>query len=163
MRIPMKIVLFLFAILLAMPVVANAQDSTKRLVVWLANGQKVYHDLSDDPETSFSDGRLWLETNKVSVSYPLTDVLRYTYEGFIATGIEQQPNESAVAVSKDGFTVTFHHLKSEVPVCLYAPNGTLLEQHKCDGDTPLTLSVKNRPRGVYIVKCGSQTIKLMRP
>ena len=159
----MKKVLFLFAILLAMPLMANAQNNTKQLVVWLVNGQKVYHDLSDQPETSFSDGRLWLETNKVSVSYPITEVLRYTYEGFIATGIEQQPNESAVAVSKDGFTVTFHHLKSDASVCLYAPNGTLLEQHKTDGDRPLTLSVKNRPRGVYIVKCGSQTIKLMRP
>ena len=98
----MKKALFVFAILLAMPVVANAQNNTKRLVVWLTNGQKVYHDLSDEPETSFNDGRLWLETNKVSVSYPLTEVRRYTYEGFIATGIEQQPNESAVAVSKDG-------------------------------------------------------------
>ncbi|MBQ2361095.1 MAG: hypothetical protein II398_09410, partial [Prevotella sp.] len=100
----MKKALFLFAILLAMPVVAESQTDMQRLVVWLKSGQKVYHDLNDEPETTFSDGRLWLETNKVSVSYPITEVLRYTYEGFIATGIEQQPNESAVAVSKDGFT-----------------------------------------------------------
>ena len=44
----MKKVLLLFAILLAMPVVANAQTETQRLVVWLKSGQKVYHDLSDE-------------------------------------------------------------------------------------------------------------------
>ena len=47
----MKKMLFLFAILLAMPVVANAQTDTQRLVVWLKSGQKVYHDLNDEPET----------------------------------------------------------------------------------------------------------------
>ena len=160
----MKQRLLLLSQLLSFAVTAMwaQSDATQRLVVWLKDGQKIYHDLNDQPETTFSDGMLWLKTEKVSVSYPLTDVLRYTFEGVGNTGIEKLSQESAVAVSKDGNTVTFHYLKANATVSLYAANGTLLEQQKATDSSPLTISVKNRPNGVYIVKSGSQTIKLLK-
>jgi hypothetical protein len=37
-----------------------------------------------------------------------------------------------------------------------------VEQRTVTDKQPLTLSLKNRPNGVYIVKAGTETIKVMK-
>jgi hypothetical protein len=139
-----------------------AQGDTKRLVVWQKSGEKLYYDLADLPETSFENGMLVIKTNRTTVSYPLENILRYTYQGFIATGIEQLSNEQTVTVSREADSVTFGNLPEGTAICLYAANGTLLERRTANGEKTFSLSIKNRPGGVYIVKAGKQTIKLTR-
>ena len=137
-------------------------DATQRLVVWLKGDKKVYHDLSDEPETTFSEGMLWLKTDKVSVSYPLTDVLRYTFEG-VMTAIESptiRPGEMRFRQSKDA--MAFEGL----------PNGTLLEVYSLDGKKLSTvkaqdgqqtiISLANHPSGIYIVKMGDASFKFVK-
>jgi hypothetical protein len=92
----------------------------------------------------------------------LENILRYTYQGFIATGIEQLSNEQTVTVSREADSVTFGNLPEGTAICLYAANGTLLERRTANGEKTFSLSIKNRPGGVYIVKAGKQTIKLTR-
>lgn len=155
---------FLAALLLIGPALsAWAQTAAPQLVVWQKNGEKVYYLLSDQPETTFEDGLLVISTQSgTTVNYQLKNVLRYTYEN-VATGVDLLPSERSIEVSRDGDAVTYRNLPEGTAVSLYSAGGMLLEQRKAGDGQSLTISVANRPSGIYIVKAGKETIKLMKP
>ena len=159
----MKVKFTVLLFLLAFAATATwAQGVTKRLVLWQKSGEKVYFDLNDMPETTFENGMLVIKTNNASVQYHLENILRYTFEGTGNTGINLQPSERSISISQTGDEVTMRNLSEGTTVTVYAANGTLLEQRTVSGRSPFTLSVAQRPAGVYIVKAGSETIKLMK-
>ena len=63
-------------------------DATQRMVVWQRSGEKVYFDLTEEPETTFENGKLVIKTTKTTVYYLLENVLRYTFEG-VSTAIDE--------------------------------------------------------------------------
>ena len=65
-------------------------------------------------------------------------------------------------VQERGDEVVFRNLKPGTMVSLYDLRGQLLEQRKAESLNPLTISVQNRPGGVYIVKSDNETIKLLK-
>jgi len=159
----MKVKFTILSLLFAFAATATwGQGATKRLVLWQKSGEKVYFDLNDMPETTFENGMLVIKTNNASVQYHLENILRYTFEGTGNTGINLQPSERSISISQTGDEVTMRNLSEGTTVTVYAANGTLLEQRTVSGRSPFTLSVAQRPAGVYIVKAGSETIKLMK-
>ena len=155
--------LTIFSLLFAFAATAVwAQGDTQRLVVWLKGGQKVYHDLSDQPETTFSEGMLWLKTDKVSINYPLTDVLRYTFEGPMTT-IESpsvRPGEIRFKQGKDA--MAFEGLPEGTTLEVYALDGKKLSTVKARSGQQTVISLANRPSGTYIVKMGDQSFKFVK-
>ena len=149
--------------LLACSIGNIAQTTTQRLVVWQKSGEKVYIDLAELPETTFEDGLLVIRGSKTSVQFQLSTILRYTYEGISNTGIEQLPDGRSISIAKDGDSVTLRNLSEGSTVSIYSANGTLIEKQTAQSGQPLILSVNNRPSGVYIVKAGKETIKLLKP
>lgn len=139
-----------------------ALGSGPKLVVWLKSGEKVVYELADVPVTTFSGSQLVIRTNKVTIPYERKDVLRYTFEDVVTKGIELMPGERRVEINREGDEVIFRGLQVGSTARIYAVNGTLIEQRKVTDSLPLTLSLKNRPNGVYIVKAGTETIKLMK-
>lgn len=149
--------------LLLMGAMTTWAQKTPRLVVWQKSGEKVYYELASLPETTFEDGQLVIKCKgQAAVYYQLENVLRYTYED-VANGIDLLPNERSVDISREGDAVTFRNLAEGATVSLYAANGTLLEIFTAKSGQRLTLSVGQHPAGVYIVKAGKETIKLMKP
>ena len=57
------------------------------LKVWKKDKSTVLYALSEQPVTTFSNGKLVIKTSSATIEYPLADVLRYTYEG-VETGID---------------------------------------------------------------------------
>lgn len=159
----MKIKLTLMTLLLTMTVGLWAQNTTQRLVVWQKNGEKVYFNLNQMPETTFENGLLVIRSSKTTVSYQLENILRYTYEGVHSPDIDLLPSERAIITSKDGDAVTFHNLRDGSMVSVYSANGMLVEQRTATTGQPLTISIAQRPAGVYVVKAEKETIKLMKP
>jgi hypothetical protein len=149
--------------LLACSIGNIAQTATQQLVVWQKSGEKVYIDLAELPETTFEDGLLVIRGSKTSVQFQLSTILRYTYEGISNTGIEQLPDGRSISIAKDGDSVTLRNLSEGSTVSIYSANGTLIEKQTAQSGQPLILSVNNRPSGVYIVKAGKETIKLLKP
>lgn len=150
-------------ILCAVSLPAAAQSDSPKLVVWQKNGEKVVFDLDKRPETTFGGGVLTIKTTTATVSYQLSNILRYTYENVKETGVETLPADRSIKINERGDEVTFRNLKPGTVVSLYDLGGLLLEQRKAESLNPLTISVRNRPGGVYIVKSGNETIKLMKP
>lgn len=132
------------------------------LVVWLKSGEKVSYDLMDSPVTTFSGHQLIIQTNKVTIPYERKNVLRYTYEDLGETGIDLLPGDRRVEMNREGDEMTFRGLPLGSIASIYAVNGILIEQRKVTDSQPMTISLKNRPDGVYIVKAGAETVKVTK-
>lgn len=133
-----------------------------RLIVLQKNGQKDYYDLSDTPVTTFSNGQLVITTATTEVSYPLANVRRYEYD-FVSYDISELAPEKGTDVHmfRDGNTLTLSHVLAGSTVSLYGSDGQLLETVTGTGK-PVIISVDSRPDGVYMVKTGNQTFKLIK-
>ena len=158
----MKKLLLLLALMAALPLTAQADDATQRLVVWLKNGQKVYHDLTDEPETRFNNGMLMLSTAKVSISYPIADVVRYTYEGTMTAINAPKVKPGEVRFSQGNDQMAFDGLTPGTQMQLYAPDGKLLRTQKAETGKTSVVSLKGLPAGLYVVKIGDASYKFMK-
>ena len=159
----MKTRLTITILLLMLAMTTRAQNAAPRLVVWQKSGEKTYFELNEMPETTFEDGLLVIRSSKASASFHLENLLRYTYEGVSPSAIDLLPSERAVIIAKDGDGVTFRNLTDGTSVSVYSANGMLVEQRTATAGQPLTISIAQRPAGVYVVKAGKETIKLMKP
>ena len=142
--------------------IPTPQYDGPRLVVWLKSGEKVVYELAEAPVTTFSGSQLIIRTNKVSAKYERSKVQRYTYEDVVYLGIDLQPGERRVQVNQEGDEVTFRGLPVGTTASIYSLDGLLVGQVKATDSQPLTISLQNRPDGVYIVKAGTETIKVMK-
>ena len=155
------------AYIISTPVAGHDYDTPQttsgpRLVVWLKSGEKVVYELAESPKTTFAGKQLVIRTVKTTATYERKDVLRYTYENAVYLGIDLQPGERRVQMNREGDQITFRGLQAGSTASVYAVNGTLIEQRKVVDGQPLTISLQNRPHGVYIVKAGTETIKVMK-
>ena len=113
----------LFALLLSilLPTVAKADDLV--LQVWQADGKVMNISLNEEPVTTYSDGQLIIRTTKTTVTFPLEQVVKYTYAD--ASGISS-PEAVGSKMSADGESITFTGLKANTPVYLYTVAGQLV-------------------------------------
>lgn len=136
-----------------------ASAQTQRLVVWMKNGEKVYFDLCEQPKTTFEDQYLTITATQISVSYPLSQIVRYTYE-LPTTGIETT-NDNITQITMRGDELTFQHLKPGSTIRVYAMDGMLIHAEKAGPDAVTIVSLAKFTSGVYIVKVGDKTHKIM--
>lgn len=151
----LKIVFLL--LLLGSGCMVSAQ--TQRLVVWMKNGEKVFFDLSEQPKTTFEDQDLVITATQISVCYPLSQIVRYTYE-LPTTGIENT-NDNITQISMRGDELTFQQLKLGTTIRVYAMDGTLIHAEKAGTDAVTIVSMAKFTSGVYIVKVGDESHKIM--
>ena len=103
-----------------------------------------------------------MKTDKVTVSYPLDKVLRYTYEGeFPKVGI-QPVRSGEVRFSQGANEMRFDGLPAGTPLELYSPDGRLLAVQTAAEGQPAVISLKGRPTGTYIVKAGDASYKFLK-
>ena len=158
----MKKILFLLMALALLPTVARADDAAQQLVVWLKNGQKIRHDLADKPETRFNAGYLMLSTSKVSVSYPLTDVLRYTFEGDIPVVSVPSVKPGEIRVSQNDNAMLFEGLPDGTNVEVFTLDGKKLSAQTARKGQKTLVSLQRHPAGTYLVKVGDATYKFVK-
>lgn len=132
------------------------------LVVWKADGTKAYYELNNMPETTFEDGKLVIRTQSATVEYPMSEVLRYTYDGVGTNGVSKARGLHGAMVKRELNSVTIVNLKEGSQVQLFNSEGALLDTKTSNGEEPVVISVANQPNGVYMVKYESQTLKLIK-
>ena len=130
------------------------------LQVWLADGQTMSINLSEEPRTTYSDGNLVIMTTKTTVTFPLEKVKKFTYRD-ASNGINQ-PNVVKAAFSADGETLSFSDLKSGTTILLYNVAGQLLRSVTPDSGNRAVVSVSQLPTGVYVVKMNDATYKITK-
>ena len=136
---------------------------SQRLVVWQKSGQKVYFDLNEEPETTFEDGNLVIRSSRTTVSYPLTSVLRYTYEGGTITDVgdvKMRPGE--VRFLQNAEQMAFDGLQDGTILEVYTLDGVKIKTVKAQGGQRTVVSLADQAAGTYIVKAGEATYKFMK-
>lgn len=159
----MRKILFRTSFALLFMLVGNGIScaQTQRLVVWQKNGEKVYYDLEERPKTTFGEGCIVITTTSMSITYPLEQVLRYTYE-LQSTGVESTENAKPIRVSQQGNDLVIENLRQGTPVQIFSTDGKLLATQTVADERPLTISLATYPSGVYIVKANDVTYKMMK-
>lgn len=148
--------------LLLIATLSSLADS-QRLVVWQKSGQKVYFDLNEEPETTFEDGNLVIRSSRTTVSYPLTNVLRYTYEGGTITDVgdvKMRPGE--VRFLQNAEQMAFDGLQDGTILEVYTLDGVKIKTVKAQGGQRTVVSLADQAAGTYIVKAGEATYKFMK-
>lgn len=151
----------LLAVLLLSSLTTMADEPKSQLVVWAKDGTKTYFDLAENPKTTFKDNDLVITSESMTISYPLDQVLRYTYE-LLTDGIENISREKTVLISQHGDTLTLENLKPGTTVSLYTVDGRLILTQKADASRSVTISLSSRSEGVYIVKANDLTCKMLK-
>ena len=142
--------------------VASWADS-QRLVVWQKSGQKVFFDLSEEPETTFENGSLVIRTSRTTVSYPLTAVMRYTYEGGTITAVgETKMRPGEVRFMQNADQMAFDGLKEGTTLDVYTLDGVKIKTVKAQDGLRTVVSLADQPAGTYIVKAGEATYKFVK-
>lgn len=158
----MKRMIILTILALAFAVSVPAQQ-TPTLVVWHKDGTTTRFSLDKNPRTVFDGGILTITAiGDTPAAYQLENVLRYTFEGLKASGIDNGQTMAQPVFSQDGDALTVRNLPDGTTVEVYAANGTLLEMHHAADGQPLAISVADRPKGVYLVKTSGQTLKILK-
>lgn len=148
--------------LLLTATLSSLADS-QRLVVWQKSGQKVYFDLTEEPETTFEDGNLVIRSSRTTVSYPLTSVLRYTYEGGTITDVgdvKMRPGE--VRFLQNAEQMAFDGLQDGTILEVYTLDGVKIKTVKAQGGQRTVVSLADQAAGTYVVKAGEATYKFMK-
>lgn len=157
----MKRIRIIFILLSFMIPIALLAEGNPQLKVWKKDKTTVLYDLSDEPVTTFENGKLVIKTSSSTVEYPVKDILRYIYEG-VRTGIDNITYDNSVLVKEEQDKLSFLNLKTGSEVYLFNANGRLLDVQRSNGTDAVSVSLSSRPQGVYFVKCGNETIKLMK-
>ena len=156
----MKRLQLLLLMLLALPIGMLA-DSQNTLMVKLKNGAETTFFLKDKPNVTFEGTDLKVVSNKETVTFALSDVLRFTYVKKDASGIDEtvvDPTE----VSYDGGVLVISQLKQGVSVDIYSLDGKLVRQLKAYRSGTYRLSLSELPTGLYLVKADNITYKIMK-
>ena len=158
----MKRLLLSFLALCCMVSAWAQGDITQRLVVWQRSGEKIYIDLTEEPETTFEDGMLVLKTSKNSYMFQLQNILRYTYEGTITAIESLSANPNELRFSQNNEAMKFEGLPEGTRLEIYAMDGKLLTTQSVEKGKPSIVSLKGQPTGTYIVKAGNTTFKFLK-
>ena len=140
-----------------------ADDETQRLVVWQKSGQKVFFDLTEEPETTFEGGKLVIRTSRTTVSYPLTSVLRYTYDGGTITDVgEAKMRPGEMRFMQNDNTMAFDGLPEGMRLDVYTLDGLKVKTVQAQDGQRTVISLADQPAGTYIVKAGDTTFKFLK-
>lgn len=160
----MKQMLFKFfftMLLIAANSTTACGQAQQYLVVWQKSGEKVYFDLTERPRTTFEGSNLVITTTTLTVSYPLEQVLRYTYE-LPPSGINNVNLSKLVRISHRDNVLYLENLKPGTRIQLFTADGKMIATQQADGTQTITISLAQRPAGVYIVKANDVTYKMMK-
>lgn len=128
-------------LLLAVPCSTGAWAQDAKIIVWLNDGSKTEVLFADMPEFTYADGNITLQSNSpsTSLSWPIENLQKLTFEN-TSTAI-RDVKATGLDILSDQMTV-------------YDLSGKVVKKQ--------IKSLSELPRGVYIVKDGSVTIKVVR-
>ena len=150
----------LLLMLLALPIGMLA-DSQNTLVVTLKNGAETAFFLKDQPNVTFEGTNLKVVSQKETVTFTLSDVLRFTYVKKDPSGIDETVTDPT-EVSYEGGVLVISQLKQGATVDVYSPDGKQVRQLKANRSGTYRLNLSELPTGLYLVKADNITYKIMK-
>ena len=147
-------------IVLLLAIFGCGTSHAQTLVIWQKDGSKVYYSLDEQPKTTFTPKELVLTTRKTTINYPLSKILRYTYEGGMQ-GIEDVKSQN-ICISHRGDEIIVTGLPQGRFIAVYSVDGKKLLSKYSNGSICQTFSLSQFPAGVYVIKADTVTYKITK-
>lgn len=132
---------FTFLCLFSMALGARAQNT---LNIHLKNGSVTSYGFGEKPVVTYTETRIHLKTTKVELDFPLTNLEKFTFTDGETDAIEEVRTENT---SDD--------------VRIYNTNGVLLRTIR-QSQGKASFATDDLPRGIYIIKNGETTYKIVK-
>ena len=118
--------------------------------------------LVSEPVISIDDSNLRIKGRWLDLSLPLSSVVRYTFESYDFTAVEETADNHKVQIDIEGEQLVISDLKAGTDVSIFDLQGKLLRRAAVTTDGRLSLSLSGMPVGVYIVKANEITYKILK-
>lgn len=134
--------------------ISSALNASEMLTFELKNGKTHVFALEDNPNISFSTGKIIIKSLSAETSYAIGDVSKYYFLD-IETDIKQVNND---------FIFSFIDNVLSISGCrniqIYSISGNLIFSE--DNIEETQISMKDYPKGVYMIKTDLKTIKIIK-
>lgn len=128
-------------------IAATAAWAETALVVHQKSGGTVMYAFSDKPVVTYDEGYLIISVEGTQVSYPLSDMQKFTFE---------QVEEDQVTL------ITAPASVAPQPTYIYSIDGKLMRTLQPSENGTTSASVDGLPTGTYIIKNGKTTYKVAK-
>ena len=155
----MKKILSILAILFSLPMYAD-----HHLVIETNNSKKHSYSLEDNPVISFDSNRLIIKTEKIELSYQISDIVKYYFV--------EEDDTSISSINGDANNIHFNYtnndfiliegIAEEDNVNVYEINGRTCHVNITRSKDSVIVELKNLPKGIYLVKVNNHSFKLIR-
>ena len=155
---------FLLSLLFLLPVAAaSAEDEAEtQLVVLTKHDQKVAFALNEHPKVTFTATELQITAGDLIYTYPLADMVRFTYEGVkVPSGITDIETGDK-AFSLKGDALVFKSLQANSEVRIYSVDGMLVFSKRVGQAGEYSFPLTGLAAGTYIVNVNGSTYKVMK-
>ncbi len=146
-----KKVLLLLSLCLTFLLSAQAETC---LVLQMRDGQTHSYALSQQPALTFSEGAMTLKTSEAEASFLLAEIENYHFD-------QEETELRATSSNERRFSYIGGNIEvegSQDPVVLSDLNGRIL--HTSARGESFKFDLQRQPQGTYLLRIGSQSIKL---
>ena len=155
-------ILSVILLLLSTVAAGAAEQSETQLVVLTKDGQKIAFALSELPKVTFTQTELCIKVSDYEYVYPLSDMVRFTYEGVkIPSGITDIDTGEKV-FSLTGDALVFSSLPEDSELRIYSVSGMLVFNKKVEQAGEYSFSLAGLAAGTYVVNVNGSTYKILK-
>lgn len=147
-----KRILLLFAVLVSTVFV---RAGNVEFLTFNVNGDPIVIALAEHPVITYTDNTLHIKTEKETIDIPVDKLSGTSFSE--TTGIKSI-DTSDLKIEAGSFC--FMNLPSASKVIVYAANGAEMLSLTADSYGQAIINIENLPKGTYIVKSVSQSVKI---
>lgn len=150
----------LFLCLTGISLSAWAEEQVSTLDVWTKSGERITYYLSEHPVAAYSGSDLVLKTDELTVNYPLSELHKFTFSSEVAS-VETIPLPNGRMQMQRGM-LCLSGFRAGERVSIYSMGGQNVMSATISADGTVTLFIQSLATGVYVVKAGSVTHKIIK-
>lgn len=159
MNVLKKAIFLLLFFCLQLYVLAN--KNTPTVEVWTKSGERIAYSLSEHPVITYSGTDLVLTTTHLTVNYPLAELHKFTF-GTEATAIEPIPTLPDGQIRMPGEMLILSGFCPSEQVLIYNIEGQKVLDATISSDGNTTIDIQSLATGIYVVKAGCITHKIIK-
>lgn len=157
---PLRIIVIVW---LCIGAAASVMGEETHIMIWQKTGGTVSYALSAKPKIIYQGDTLLLQTENITIAYPVTNLDRITFDhtaNGIAAAHQNNLPHGTITATPDGISI--QGFEPSTPIYAYSLDGKIVATHRTDNNGSLCFRFPSSQR-LFIVKAGLSTIKLVRP
>ncbi len=133
-------------------------QSYRAICITLMNGTTQEVELDETLKVEMKDGYLVIESSKVTVEYPRSDVRKFTYIQADPDKIDETSEDHKLTVIAKGNRILFYGLPKDADIFIVDTGGRVVLQRRVS--TEYVADLSQYSKGVYLVKVGDKVTKV---